>query len=577
MSRVVRVLPDEPAVDREFDYVLTDSVIESSECSEVRVGTVVRVDLRGRRVRGWITALDVRPQEGLKLREIKKISSYGPPASLVDLANWASGHWLGSRVHFLRTATHDRTVTAIPAGKSPDYTKFTTNNLAEEAFNRGGAVVRTPPTSDDVGIAIAAAAHGRTLILVPTVSRCQRLAVALKRAGVEVALYPTEWQDSAAGSVTIGTRSAAWAPIDPLDAVLVIDEHDQAYQQESAPTWHARDVVLERARRDGARWVITSPTPSLEALTCGAPLLTPDRRTERGGWPIIELVDLRSEAPTAGSWCSEYLARSLRSSRRTVCVVNRKGRARFAYCDHCGELARSEETGKALGLDGDRLVHPIDGDDRPAVCSACSSTKFRRVKLGVTGVSEELEHIARRPVTEVDASTERLPDGADLYVGTEAIFHRLDKAELVAFLDFDQEILAPRYRAVEEAMSLIVHAARLVGARENGGRILIQTRMPQHPVLQAAINADPGSVARTELEMRKQLRQPPESHWAVISGSSAAEFVERLGQRDGLEVMNANNTRWRVRSNDRELLLETLRNVERPTGRLRIEINPLRA
>ena len=118
-----------------------------------------------------------------------------------------------------------------------------------------------------MGIAIAAAAHGRTLILVPTVSRCQRLAVALKRAGVEVALYPTEWQASAAGSVTIGTRSAAWAPIDPLDAVLVIDEHDQAYQQESAPTWHARDVVLERARRDGARWVITSPTPSLEALT----------------------------------------------------------------------------------------------------------------------------------------------------------------------------------------------------------------------------------------------------------------------------------------------------------------------
>ena len=195
----------------------------------------------------------------------------------------------------------------------------------------------------------------------------------------------------------------------------------------------------------------------------------------------------------------------------------------------------------------------------------------------MTGVSEELEHIARRPVTEVDASTELLPDGADLYVGTEAIFHRLDNAELVAFLDFDQEILAPRYRAAEEAMSLIVHAARLVGARENGGRILIQTRMPQHPVLQAAINADPGSVARTELEMRKQLRQPPESHWAVISGSSAAEFVERLGQRDGLEVMNANNTRWRVRSNDRELLLETLSSVERPTGRLRIEINPLRA
>ncbi len=577
MSLVVRVLPDEPAVDREFDYLLTDEVVESSDCAEVRIGTVVRIDLRGRRVRGWITALGVRPQEGIKLREIKKISSYGPPEALVNLATWASRHWLGSRVHFLRTATHDRVVSSIPREKVSQYTKFTTNNLAEEAFSRGGAVVRTPPASDDVGIAIAAAAQGRTLILVPTLARSQRLAVAMKRAGIDVSLYPKDWQASAGGSVTIGTRSAAWAPIDPLDAVLVIDEHDEAYQQESAPTWHARDVVLERARRDGARWVITSPTPSLEALTCGAPLLTPDRRTERAGWPIIELVDLRSEAPTAGSWCSEHLARSLRSSRRAVCVVNRKGRARFAYCDHCGELARSEETGKALGLDGDRLVHPTDGDDRPAVCSMCSSTKFRRVKLGVTGVSEELEHIARRPVTEVDASTEVVSADADLYVGTEAIFHRIDNSDLVAFLDFDQEILAPRYRAAEEAMSLIVHAARLVGPRENGGRILIQTRMPEHPVLQAAINADPGSVARAELEIRKQLRQPPEAHWAVISGSSAAEFVERLGNPHGLEVMNSNNKRWRIRSDDRQQLLELLSNVERPTGRLRIEINPLRA
>lgn len=577
MSRVVRVLPDEPAVDREFDYLLPDEVLEASDCSEVRVGSVVRIDLRGRRVRGWVTGLDVTPQEGLKLRPIKKISSYGPPASLVDLATWASGHWLGSRAHFLRTATHDRVVSFIDQETPPKYTKFTTNSLAEEAFNRGGAVVRTPPTSDDVAIAIAATAQGRTLILVPTLSRSQRLAVALKRAGIDVALYPKDWQASASGSVTIGTRSAAWAPIDSLDAVLVIDEHNEAYQQESAPTWHARDVALERARRDGARWVITSPTPSLEALTCGAPLLTPDRKTERAGWPIIELVDLRNEAPTAGSWCSEHVSRLLRSSRRAVCVLNRKGRARFAYCDHCGELARSEETGKALGLDGNRLVHPTDGDDRPAVCSVCSSTKFRRVKLGVTGVSEELKHIARRPVVEVDASTEVLPTGADLYVGTEAIFHRVDSTDLVAFLDFDQEILAPRYRAAEEAMSLIAQAARLVGPRESGGRILIQTRVPEHPVLQAAINADPGSVARIELEMRKQLRQPPEAHWAVISGSSAAEFVERLGNPDGLEVMNSNNKRWRIRSDDRQLMLELLSKVDRPTGRLRIEINPLRA
>ena len=103
----------------------------------------------------------------------------------------------------------------------------------------------------------------------------------------------------------------------------------------------------------------------------------------------------------------------------------------------------------------------------------------------------------------------------------------------MAFLDFDQEVLAPRYRAAEEAMSLLTQAARLVGRRENGGRILIQTRMPQHPVLQAAVNADPGSLARAELEMRRQLQQPPEAHWAIVSGSAAEEFIHRVGNPDG--------------------------------------------
>ena len=114
----------------------------------------------------------------------------------------------------------------------------------------------------------------------------------MKRAGFDVALHPRDWPQSAAGSITIGTRSAAWAPIPKLDAVLVLDEHEESYQQESAPTWNARDVALERARRDKAPWVITSPSPSLEALTCGAPLLTEDRRRERDGWAIFDLIDL---------------------------------------------------------------------------------------------------------------------------------------------------------------------------------------------------------------------------------------------------------------------------------------------
>ena len=197
--------------------------------------------------------------------------------------------------------------------------------------------------------------------------------------------------------------------------------------------------------------------------------------------------------------------------------------------------------------------------------------------MGVTGVAQELERLSRRPVTEVTAATEALVNTADLYVGTEAVLHRVESADTVAFLDFDQELLAPRYRAGEEAMSLLIQAARLVGRRDKGGRVVVQTRIPQHPVLQAAVNADPGSLARTELEVRKQLRQPPEAHWAIISGASADQFIQRLGSPEGLEIRPANENRWRIRCDDRQELVDHLKNVDRPSGRLRIEINPLRA
>lgn len=573
-GRVVRVLPDEPAIDREFDYLVAPDL---ADASTVTVGTIVRVDLKGRRVRGWVTAVDVDPPAGVELSPVRKVTGMGPPPDIIALAEWAARRWLGTRPRFLRTATAERVVAGVDPFPTPPPTLAALDQLSTEAFRRGGSVVRLGPVADEWPLVAAAAALGRALILAPTLAHAQRLAAQLRRAGVPAALYPRDWAGSAAGQVTVGARSAAWAPIGDLDAVLVLDEHDETYQEESAPTWHARDVAVERARRDGAAWVVASPAPSLESLTCGASLLTSTRRAERAGWPVVELADRRDDDPATGEWCGEALARVLRSDRRVVCVLNRKGRARLAYCRACGELARAESDGAALGLDGDRLVRGDGTDERPAVCSHCAGTTFRRIKLGVTGVAEELERIARRTVVEVSGDGDRLPAEAKLYVGTEAVLHRVSSADVVAFLDFDQELLAPRYRAEDEAMALLVRAARLVGHRDTGGRLLIQTRMPDHLVLQAALHADPGRMARPTLERRRALRQPPAAAWATISGAAAPVFIERLGEPLGIEVTGTADAVWRVRSDDRDLLLDTLAAVERPPGRLRVAIDPLRA
>ena len=573
---IVRVLPDEPAIDREFDYVVPPQLIERAPC-EVAVGTIVRVDLKGRRVRGWVTEVGSRPPDGVTLAPVRKITGVGPPASILDLARWASANWLGPRQRFLRTATAERVVAGLDPTHVPRVPMGQLDGLSAEAFQRGGAVVRLPPCADDWPLVAAAASLGRALILTPTLAHAQRLVMQLRRANVPTALYPRDWAQSAAGHVTVGARSAAWAPISDLNAVLVLDEHDEAYHEESAPTWHARDVALERARRDGAAWVVASPVPSLESLTSGAPLLTASRRAERSGWPVLDIADRRGEDPITGEWCSEVLTRVLRSGCRVVCVLNRKGRARLAYCNQCGELARSELTGRALGLDGDRLVDASGEDDRPAVCAHCASTRFRRVKLGVTGVAEELQRVARRAVVEVSGADDKLPADAELYVGTEAVLHRVAATDVVAFLDFDQELLAPRYRADDEAAALLVRAARLLGPRGDGGRIVVQTRLPDHPVLESILHADPGRLARPALEQRRMLRQPPTATWALISGSSAPEFVERLGAPVGIEVLGTTEGLWRIRSEVRGDLLQALAAVERPPGRLRIEVDPLRA
>ena len=230
-----------------------------------------------------------------------------------------------------------------------------------------------------------------------------------------------------------------------------------------------------------------------------------------------------------------------------------------------------------MGLDKELLIDALSGETRPAVCAECGSTRFRRVKLGVKGIAEELAVVARREVVEVTSEDGPLPEKSDLYVGTEAVLHRLESTDIVAFLDFDQELLAPRYRASEEAMALLVKAARLVGRREKNGRIIVQTRVPDHPVLDAAYHSDPGRLARSELEARQMLQQPPIANWAIVSGSSAAEFMSRIGNAEGVETSSTVEGTWRLRSQDRQKLLNLLKDTERPPGRLRIEIDPLRA
>ncbi len=261
-----------------------------------------------------------------------------------------------------------------------------------------------------------------------------------------------------------------------------------------------------------------------------------------------------------------------------VCVLNRKGRAALLACVACGELARCEVcTGPVADVGEGVLGCRRCGATRPAVCTACGATRMKALRVGVTRAREELELLAGRPVAEVtgdDGGRDGLP-AAPVLVGTEAVLHRVAGAYAVAFLDFDQELLAPRYRAGEQALALLGRAARLTGGRHRGGRVLVQTRLPGHEVLDAAVHADPSRFALVESARRAALRLPPETALAVVSGPAAPAFVEGVPTGE-VEILGPSDGRWLLRASDHRALTDALARTVRPPGRLRVEVDPRR-
>lgn len=575
-SVVVRVLVDQTGITKTFDYLVPTEL-----ASRVSVGTRVRIALGPRRVGGWVVEVGVDPPAGVDLRPIAKVTGHGPSTELIDLARWAAWRWAArTPVPFLRTASPERAVVSLPApGRRRHEVPPCPDRVIQGAFETTSSILRLPPAFDLTPVVQAAASLGDPLIVCASRVHATRVADRLRRAGVPTALHPDGWgQAAAGGTAVVGTRSAIWASMPACAAIVVFDEHDEEHQEERSPTWHAREVALERARRAGIPCVLTSPTPTLEALGA-AELVTIDRASERDGWPKVVIADRREDDVARNALFSPTLASVVRAGGRVVCVLNQKGRAVLLACAACGELARCQRCDAAMTKPDDDLVCRRCDATRPVVCATCGSTRLKTVRMGVSRVRDDLEALAGEPVLEITADTpQHEADGARLVVGTEAVLHRVDRADVVAFLDLDQELFAPRYRAAEQAMTLVARGARLVGGRHDGGRLLLQTRSPEHEVVQAALHGDPEIVGEAERGRREEFRFPPVVAMAEIAGAGAAEFAHRL--RDGggeeVQVMGPVDERWRAIAPDHGRLCDALAEVERPAERLRLAVDPTR-
>src|SRR5215207_2165392 len=371
--------------------------------------------------------------------------------------------------------------------------------------------------------------------------------------------------------IAVGARSAIFAPLRDLGAIVVDEEHESSYKQGEAPRYHAREVSIVRARAEGAVVVLGSATPSLESWSNAQSgkyeLLTLPERAGVARLPKVAVVALRlenakappTETPSADAAfamaVSPALADALRErlTRReqTILLLNRRGYAAFVQCGTCGDVATCPNCSISLTYHRtpERLVCHYCQHAEPLheACPRCAGARLRQRGLGTQQVERMLvERFPTARVARMDVDTtsgkwahteilDRVAAGeVDILLGTQMIAKGLDFPDvtLVGVIDADVGINLPDFRASERCYQLLAQVAGRAGRGPKGGRVLIQTRVPTHHAVRCAVSHDYEAFVREEYAGREHPVYPPVVRVANVVFSGATERdVEALAQR----------------------------------------------
>ncbi|HVB52474.1 MAG TPA: hypothetical protein VND89_12145 [Acidimicrobiales bacterium] len=566
-ARAVRVITEVAAVDRPFDYAISDAT------SHVGVGDRVRVDFNHRSVRAWVID-EAGPSAELKI--IKKWLGYGPPPSMLGLLRWASDRWYGSWSRFLLSASPHRVITALP---SPPEAAPLSKTVRESSLTVAPGVVQVAPTTDPLALVLGAyeatrEAHGSLLVLVPNESWAIRLRGRLEQRGCAVASGTEQWDRMRAGwPVVVGARGTALAPVPKVAGAVIIDADDESYRSSATPTWEAVAMLRERCRVDEAPLWCTSIIPSPTLI---GPTGYQKEDDLAGGWPRLDVIDRRLSDPRDGVLAREALDaahRALAGGEATAVVVilQRLGSGRLFACVACGELSRCVQCGQAEEEVDGQLACSERHERRARFCRACGSTNLKRLRGGVTTLARDVGAQLGQSVSEVTAATDPSDALARVVVGTEATWQRVRRCGVVIFIDFDQYLLAPRESARRTAINAVGKAGRLVGSRREGrGHVVLQTRRGDDAVVKALASGDFDTIVAEDVAMVKLLGLSPFGASAEVSGVGAALFVDGLATW-AVDVERT-PTGFVVRSKDVMTLTSALRSAERPAQNFRVAV-----
>jgi primosomal protein N' (replication factor Y) len=420
----------------------------------------------------------------------------------------------------------------------------------------------------------AALARGRTaIVLVPEISLTPQTAFRFRaHFGDSVAVLHSRlsdgerydaWRGLRRGDrrVAVGARSALFAPLADLGVIIVDEEHDGSYKQSEAPRYQARDLAVVRAQANDALCVLGSATPSLETwhnATTGkfARLLLPER-VAGAVLPEVRVIDLRAKRDVrAGSSqpantdrvLSEELvsaiASRLRRKEQVILLHNRRGYSSFVQCRECGEVTPCVNCSVALTYHKTtrRLLchHCRHEEPVPTRCGRCGSVDLSYRGLGteqVERVTAETFPEARIARMDVDTTSgkwahqqilDRVERGdVDILLGTQMIAKGLDfpRVTLVGVVNADVGLHLPDFRASERTFQLLSQVAGRAGRGTLGGEVLVQTSLPEHYAIRAAVTHDYEAFAARELAERRPAGYPP---WVRLLNAVVSSPDRRL-------------------------------------------------
>lgn len=404
------------------------------------------------------------------------------------------------------------------------------------------------------------AAGQQALVVVPEIGLTPQLRarftqrlpgpVAVLHSGLNASERERSWHRAARGEVTLvlGTRSAVFVPLPRLGLILVDEEHDPSLKQQEGFRYSARDLAVRRAQLAGCPVVLGTATPALETLQ--------NARSERYGWlrlpqraglaqpPTISLLDIRNQPLQAGlsSVLRAHMRSDIAAGNQILLFLNRRGYAPVLTCHACGWVGGCPhcDARLTLHLNPRKFWCHHCGWSRPvpSLCPECQSSDLRRLGQGTERLEDDLRPLfPDASIARIDRDSTRRKGELDrlfgavhrgeiqILLGTQMLAkgHDFPGVTLVGILDLDQMLYASDFRAPERTAQLIVQVAGRAGRAERPGRVVLQTRHPEHPLLQSLLRDGYRGFADAALSERRDAELPPFAHLALVRAQAPGE------------------------------------------------------